>query len=187
MVKGWLANTSTQKLSPEALLIRYTQKRDNTSLNLLVQHFNLMLYHYLLSQSEQIIAEEVLQNTWLKVINNAQSFTHRTSVKSWLFTIARHTLIDELRRQQRWNFQEIEDNHLASINLSEQFIQVEQLEQFNTIIAQLPFYQREAFILQQEGCSLAEIAIITDEKKETIKTRLRYAKQNLKQYLEPRQ
>ncbi len=184
MIKGWLNPASQQVLSPEQLLMHYAKTRDNTSLTLLVEHFNLMLFHYLLTQSEQTIAEDVLQNTWLKVINKAGSFQKNTSVKSWLFTIARNTLIDELRRLKRWNYQEIEANHLMSITLTDKLIGFEQLARFNAVLSQLPFYQREAFILQQEGCSLAEIADITNEKTATIKTRLRYAKQNLKKHLE---
>ena len=47
----------------------------------------------------------------------------------------------------------------------------------------LSFVQREALTLQQEGFSLEDIVAITQSNPETIKTRLRYARQNLKQQL----
>ena len=48
---------------------------------------------------------------------------------------------------------------------------------------QLSFVQREALSLQQEGFSLEDIQQITQSNHETVKTRLRYAKQNLKTLL----
>jgi DNA-directed RNA polymerase specialized sigma24 family protein len=47
----------------------------------------------------------------------------------------------------------------------------------------LPFHQREAFIFQQEGFSVEEICTLTDENFETVKSRLRYARNNLKTLL----
>ena len=50
---------------------------------------------------------------------------------------------------------------------------------FDKALMSLPFVQREAFCLQQEGFSLKEIAQITHCEHETIKSRLRYAKATL--------
>jgi RNA polymerase sigma-70 factor (ECF subfamily) len=55
---------------------------------------------------------------------------------------------------------------------------------FNQAITLLPFHQREAFIFQQEGFSVLQIAELTDESFETIKSRLRYARAQIKNFLE---
>ena len=55
---------------------------------------------------------------------------------------------------------------------------------FKACIQQLPYKQKEALSLQFEGFSLAEIAAICGAEKETIKTRIRYAKDSLKTMLE---
>ena len=55
---------------------------------------------------------------------------------------------------------------------------------FNQAGTLLPFHQREAFIFQQEGVSVLQIAELTQQSFETIKSRLRYARQNLKNFLE---
>ena len=67
------------------------------------------------------------------------------------------------------------DSHIGDTHIS--------YEAFNTALKELSFVQREAITLQQEGFSLADIELITQSNAQTIKTRLRYAKQNLKQLL----
>ena len=177
MIKGWL----NPAVSPEKLLVDYVSTGNRKCLALLVEQFNLPLFHYLLSLSNKELAEDVIQITWLKVMKNNNN-TH-TNVKSWLFTIARHTLIDELRQQQKWHYQQLNEDHLVSTRLSDELENTDRLTQFNQAIAALPFYQKEAFIFQQEGFSVMEICQLTDENFETVKSRLRYARNNLKTLL----
>jgi RNA polymerase sigma-70 factor (ECF subfamily) len=59
----------------------------------------------------------------------------------------------------------------------------DRIEAFNIAIIQLPFHQRETLIFQQEGFSVMEIAQLTNESFETVKSRLRYARNNLKEML----
>ena len=193
MVKGWF----NPHISPETLLTRYIATNKVKYLSLLVEQFNQPIYHYLLSQSDKETAEDVIQSMWLKVMKiQTQSQVHN-NVKSWLFTIARHSLIDELRRKNRWQSQAIDEKsgsvEFLSEQLSAQYVSLS-LEQeceasdklvcFNQAINLLPFYQREAFIFQQEGFSVLQIAELTDESFETIKSRLRYARTNIKNCLE---
>ncbi len=177
MIKGWLNPTITA----EKLLMDYISTGNKRYLVLLVEQFNLPLFHYLLSLSNKELAEDALQTTWLKVVKN-KSQAH-SNVKSWLFTIARNTLIDELRYQNKWQYQELNDEDVMTVNLSQKLEQTDTLARFNAAITTLPFYQREAFIFQQEGFSVIEICQLTDESFETIKSRLRYARNNLKKML----
>jgi len=178
-MKGWLNPTST----PERLLMDYAATGEQKYLTLLVAQFNLPLYHFLLSLSSKELAEDILQTTWLKVIRIAGDNQAHTNVKSWLFTIARNTLIDELRQQQKWQWQELHDDLVHASNLSKEFEKSSQLAKFNEAITALPYYQREAFIFQQEGFSITEICQLTNEPFETVKSRLRYARNNLKTLL----
>ena len=105
-------------------------------------------------------------------------------VKSWLFSVARNALLDELRKQNKYLQVVVEETHLVSEPLDAKFEQADKLAVFNWALEQIPFYQREAIIFQQEGLTLADIALITDESIETVKSRLRYGKRQLKVLLE---
>jgi RNA polymerase sigma-70 factor (ECF subfamily) len=175
MIKGWYNPTS----SPERLLTNYLATGKNKYLSLLVEQFNLSLYHYLLRQSNKELAEDVVQTTWLKVMKTNSASQQQSNVKSWLFTIARNTLIDEFRRQKKWQSQLLDENKMLTADLEKSIQAADRLTQFNTALGQLPFLQREAFIFQQEGFSVLEIATLTNDSFETIKSRLRYARNNL--------
>lgn len=180
-IRGWF-NPSA---NPEKLLANYIATNNKQSLALLVEQFNLPLYHYLVSQSDKELAQDVLQSSWLKVMKVKQSAKEHSNVKSWLFTIARNTLIDELRRQQRWQWQDVEQQLLTGESLEKECELTDKLAKFNRVVNQLTFFQREVFILQQEGFSLLEICQLTDESFETVKSRLRYARSNIKKLMGP--
>lgn len=122
MIKGWLNPQAT----PESLMRAYQQTRSNQSLSRLIDLLSQPLFHYLCSQCPKPLAEDVLQTTWLKLIKNPQNFQANSNVKAWLFTIARNTLIDELRKQQKWQQQAFDENTLM-IEASQQ-IEQQQLD-----------------------------------------------------------
>jgi RNA polymerase sigma-70 factor (ECF subfamily) len=179
MIKGWY----NPKISPERLLTSYIATGKNKYLSLLVEQFNLSLYHYLLSQSTKELAEDVVQITWLKVMKTSKQVNQQKNVKSWLFTIARNSLIDEFRRMKKWQTQVLDEEKILTVSLEQSIQNSDRLTQFNQALEQLPFLQREAFIFQQEGFSVAEISVLTDDSFETIKSRLRYARKNLSHLL----
>jgi RNA polymerase sigma-70 factor (ECF subfamily) len=190
MIKGWF----NPNISPEILLTRYIATSKDKYFILLVKQFNQPIYHYLLSQSDKEMAEDIIQSMWLKVIKIKETKQAHKNVKSWLFTVARNTLIDELRRQNRWKTEPFDEHDFSSevsvlfptINdtLEQETERRDRLAIFNEAITLLPFYQREAFIFQQEGFSVLQTAELTDESFETIKSRLRYARAHIKNFLE---
>jgi len=190
MIKGWF----NPNISPEILLTRYIATSKDKYFILLVEQFNQPIYHYLLSQSDKEMAEDIIQSMWLKVIKIKETHQAHNNVKSWLFTIARNTLIDELRRQNRWQTQPLNEadtslelsviSQTVNYTLEQESENKDRLATFNQAITLLPFHQREAFIFQQEGFSVLQIAELTDESFETIKSRLRYARAQIKNFLE---
>jgi RNA polymerase sigma-70 factor (ECF subfamily) len=190
MIKGWF----NPNISPEILLTRYIATSKDKYLTLLVKQFNQAIYHYLLSQSDKETAEDIIQSMWLKVMNIKETHQVHNNVKSWLFTIARNRLIDELRRQNRWQTQSIDEQEASTAvfllsqatnhSLEQALEDSDRLSLFNQAITLLPFHQREAFIFQQEGFSVLQIAELTNESYETIKSRLRYARTHIKNSLD---
>ncbi len=183
-----LAGRITGKLNAEELFAQYISTRHSRDLQKLIALCGNDLYHYLLRQSDERMAEDISQQCWLKVIEKHHTFRGGSSFKTWLFTVARNCLFDELRRQQRWQSCELDEDTFAPDMNADTNTIVQQLEQqqrqllFDQQLMLLPFAQREALILQLEGFSLSEIADITSQQTETIKSRLRYARQFLQQF-----
>lgn len=165
--------------SNEWLMSRYAQTADNRFLEQLYDNCNQDLYHFLLTQSDAPLARDICQKTWVKVIEKRHLYRDSGRFSAWLFTLARHGLIDEYRRESKYLAQQ--EGRLNPV----EFDAGDGVQQaFNRILSNLPVLQREAFCLQQEGFGLQEISHISGSPIETIKSRIRYAKATIRQQLE---
>jgi len=108
---------------------------------------------------------------------------------TWLYTLARHRLVDHWRASGQAKFASIDDDGDEGTRAAVEALPASRREepearlvgrqlreQLHAALATLPAVQRDAFLLQQEGgLSLAEIAELTGAGMETVKSRLRYA------------
>jgi RNA polymerase sigma factor (sigma-70 family) len=165
--------------SNEELMLRYADSLDQRCLEKLYRNCADDLYHFLLTLTNPELARDISQLTWLKVIEKKALYRDSGRFSAWLFTLARNLLIDDIRKNGR--FCELRDSQLpVSKNNDHDGL----LARFERALITLPFEQKEAFCLKQEGFGLQEISDITGEKIETVKSRLRYAKTALKAQLE---
>ena len=176
----------------ERLMLRYGAKGDEASLAALFDLHNLKLFYFLKMLSDSAVAEDICQRTWIKVIESRHLFKSGDNFQAWLFTIGRRTLIDEFRKNAKleYNNDAVEAFSLAELVKHAQSSVEDDVQKglekdwFKACLQQLPYKQKEALTLQFEGFGLSEIAAICGAEKETVKTRIRYAKDSLKTMLE---
>jgi len=180
--KTWLFRyNNTTSWSNEELMLSYAACGDQLLLSKLYDACGNDLYHFLLTLSDSTLAKDISQLTWLKVMEKKHLYRDSGMFKAWLFTLARNLLIDEYRKNQKF----VNDNDISTFVAPEPDYKQTQdrLQRFNRALENLPFVQKEAFCLQQEMFSLEDIASITHNNIETVKSRLRYAKDNLREQL----
>lgn len=176
-LKSIFVNTA----SSESLMLQYAKTGDKNTLALLYDTCGDDLYHFVLSLSDKTLAKDVCQITWLKVIEKKHLYNDSGKFKAWLFTLARNQLFDEYRKQK-----DTSSSCIELIKAPQQALDLtdkQNANSFDQALMNLPFEQREAFCLQQESFSLIDIAKITHSSHETVKSRLRYAKDNLRKQL----
>ncbi len=180
ILPGWFNRTSCA----DTLMQQFQQSGDIQWLDKLIQQCGDDLYHFLLRQADAQLAADVSQQCWLKVLENRHSYRAQSRFKTWLFSIARNALLDELRRQQRWQASQWHDSYAADdASVPEQLAGLQQQQRLAVALAALPPLQREVILLQLEEFSLEDIAHITAELPETIKSRLRYGRERLAQLM----
>lgn len=151
------------------------------------------------SVREQAVADDLLQDVWFAVARQAPSYLPTARFKTWLFTMAHNRMVDYFRtarQHQSLDSDAADDETGAGRGLAETLAddsgfgpvaQLQSRQQAMALIAaveQLPPDQREAFLLQAEGgVSVEEIADATGVSFETAKSRLRYARKALRQWL----
>ena len=148
----------------------------------------------LLGASLAAQADEVFQDTWLRIIAARGSFVPQGAAwRTWAFTIAHNLAMDRLRSSGRevslpaqeegedpldWIAAKLDMSHPSSEDLAYWRAAGRQLLH---CLEQLPDAQRAAFLLHYEdGASVEELAQRLGLQFETAKSRLRYALQKLR-------
>lgn len=176
-------------------LLMLIVERDRDALEALYDRYASAVYSlamHLLRDPEA--SEEVTQDVFFNVWRRASSYhAQRGSVKSWLFSVAHHRTIDELRRRRREQPQVQRDfdlNNKPSDDSSDPVAQVTtKLDggQLRDALEALRPEQREVVMLAYfGGLTHSEIARQLGQPLGTVKTRMRLALKRLKEVLGPR-
>lgn len=160
----------------------------------LYQRHQAALYRFvrrLLGRDGATQADEVFQDTWLRVIHAKERYVPQgASFRTWLFTLAHHRAVDVLRRCGREVALPDDDNGEPFVPDATPWAlwprpeeAVDELvfwrragARLLDCLEQLPIAQKTAFLLHHEdGISVDELARALDIGFETAKSRLRYA------------
>jgi len=139
-------------------------------------------------------AEDVTQEIFLKVWKNIKEFDLKKSFKTWIFTIAKNTCIDYLRKRKDIPMSAfdnddggnvIEDNLTDNEPKADEIFEVAQNKKnIENIINKLTIVQKEVIILKYiNGMSLSETAEIMDIPINTAKSHHRRALSRMKDLL----
>ena len=129
---------------------------------------------------------DIIHDTMLEVWRKADRFEGRSSLKTWIFSIAKNKSIDRNRKHARLKYSdepiEIKDDALNAaelVNLSQKASTVRQA------VAQLkPDHRRVIHLSFFEDLTYKEIAEIENCPVGTVKTRILYAKRSLQHILQ---
>ena len=131
-------------------------------------------------------AEDVVQETMIKVWNRRDSWDELDSIEAFCLTICRNIAVDKMRKAENQNpsLEESSDtvDHSYSSNPEEQAMQRDRIALVRQLIDNLPEKQRSCMQLREfEGKSYKEIAKILSVTEEQVKINIFRARQLIKQ------
>ena len=131
-------------------------------------------------------AEDVLQETCIKILTRIDSFRGEGKLTTWLYSIATNEALGHLRRQTHL-FQSIDALGPALVNKLEAETPLDSNATevvFQKALLTLPTQQRIAFNMRYyDDMSYSEIASITGKNVGTLKTNYHFAMEKLKKYI----
>lgn len=135
--------------------------------------------------ADRQLAEDVLQETFLKVGQHARSIQRNESFRSWIFRIARNEALMQLRKRHLDD--ELDDGSVWSEETPhEQFVALERSQIVNRLLDSLKREYREVLVLLvYENMSYAEIAAITGATESSVKSRIFRARKAMMEKLRP--
>jgi RNA polymerase sigma factor (sigma-70 family) len=182
------------KITDQNLVKQYVQGNEACLEMLINRHKNRIFTTIILIVKDSYIAEDLFQETFIKIINNLKKGKYNEEGKflPWAMRIAHNMAIDYFRKMKR--MPTITDSSgddifrtikIAVENREEQIIRTEKEDMVRLAINRLPEEQRQVLILRHYGnLSFKEIAAMTDVSINTALGRMRYALTNMRKIME---
>jgi RNA polymerase sigma-70 factor (ECF subfamily) len=173
---------------------------DDRAFRLLMRRHSDRLYGFILRQVKlPETARELVQDTFVRVIKNAQNFRADARFTTWVYTIARNICVDAQRRQKHRNTVALDAPLKKDDSGSATMLEMVRDEgpgqdhklhdrRFSAALTEalesVPEEKREVFLMRElDGLKFREIADIVGVPENTVKSRMRYALEALRQKL----
>jgi RNA polymerase sigma-70 factor, ECF subfamily len=192
---------SPSEVTDEALMLRF-QRGDRESFVFLVKRHRVPLYNFALRQLRaETLAEDVVQEAFVRVVQNAGEFKHEARFSTWVYTIVRNLCIDQLRKRALRKHPSLDEPRRGAdgdasgptlldqtadprVSVERQVTGRELKARISCAVDGLPDDQREVFLLRElSNLPFKEIAEITGVPENTVKSRMRYALERLQEQL----
>jgi len=154
---------------------------------LLVERHAPALARFLASIGARADVDEVVQDTFVRAFASIDGFRGESSLRTWLFTIARRLVLDRRRAaRRRGEHVEVQEGDVATeYDALDGVVAAETRERMRGAMAALTPTQREVFVLRvNEGMSYREIAEAVDTTEGAARVHYHNAMRAIKEYLD---
>lgn len=189
-------------VSDETLMVRF-QRGDRGAFAQLVRRHQGPLFNFALRQLRtKAAAEDIVQEAFVRVVQNAGDFKHEARFTTWVYTITRNLCIDQIRKNSLRKHPSLDEGRARGggdegegptlgeqtadprASVEREATGTELRERIARAVATLPDEQREVFLLREvSNLPFKEIAEITGVPENTVKSRMRYALERLQEAL----
>ena len=171
-----------QDLAEAALIKRISEDKDREALTTLYECYRLPLGSFLHSRlREKRLVDEAFNDVMMVVWKQASKFRGDSKVSTWIFGIAYRTSLAMARKESK-HTDKTQDYELENIAQSQESGMAEYVRAAMTALSEK--HRSVIELTYYYGHSLLEISDIIDCPVSTIKTRLFYARQQMKSYIE---
>ncbi len=186
---------SKTNLSDFELIEQFVNGKQSSIEVLINKHKNrIYTYIFLIVKNEQL-AEDIFQDTFIKVINSLKNGRYQDKGRfvSWVIRIAHNIIIDHFRKEKHLNTISNDNNDydlfnsskFSDKNIEQEIINDQITNDVRKLIDKLPEDQKQVIILRHYvGLSFKEIAEQTDVSINTALGRMRYALINMRKIIE---
>ena len=133
------------------------------------------------------LADDIVQDTFVKLAIKKPPFRGKCSFKTWLFTIARNCAIDHLRKEQKISDLSLEDNISLSdtADTEKEYFREEQKKELYRAMKRLnPEYYQVLYLMYFEDLDTSDIARIMHKAKRQVSDLIFRARKSLRSELE---
>jgi RNA polymerase sigma-70 factor (ECF subfamily) len=184
-----------QTVTDRELIGRYLKGNHQSLEKLIHRHQNRVYAYILMIVKDKDLADDLFQDTFIKVINTIRSGSYNEEGKflQWVMRIAHNLIIDHFRKSNRMplldNSKNEDFNIFDTINITDKSIEDQMItdqihKDIRKLIELLPPEQKEVLYMRHYAeMSFKDIAEVTDVSINTALGRMRYALINLRKLI----
>lgn len=175
------------KNNPEFNLVEKIRKGNEYAFrDLFKTYYQKLVIHANRYVRDMHIAENIVEDVFLKIWNNRRNWHISVNVKAYLYQAVRNHSLNHLKRLK------LEQNTIANLQISfnaietpeDRFIEKEMLKEIQQAISELPDRSRAVFIMNRyDGLKYSEIAKVLDISVGTVETHMVRALRSLRKKL----
>ena len=133
----------------EQLLIRRLRNGDPEALDDLVDEYRRPLFAFIMRMvGDQTAAEDIFQDTWIKVIRSVHKFRGEAKLSTWLFQVALNQVRDALRKKGRHHHVPLDEAIEVPSRDGVDVDRILRAEEVKRMVAKLPVKMREVVVLK---------------------------------------
>lgn len=186
------------KASDSQLIAEYLDGKQHSLEILISRHKNRVFAYILMVVKDKQLADDIFQDTFIKVINTMQAGSYKEEGKfiQWVMRIAHNLIIDYFRKSKRLPLVDNDSSEydifdtirFTDVSVEERMI-IDQIHQdVRDLIELLPQEQKEVlFMRHYSDMSFKDIAEQTDVSINTALGRMRYALINLRKMIQEKE
>jgi RNA polymerase sigma-70 factor (ECF subfamily) len=196
MLERYVTSTETVIIETQQIA-RGLYRRDVAVLHALVEQYQYRLVRYLIYLTGRLDSvDDLVQETWLRVLERGRSYDGRSRFEPWLFTIARNLAIDGMRKRRVFSLDSNDDPEMVGEPMTpvsddpspfELAARSEDARRLAHSLETLEPIYREALVLRfQEDLSLQEMAKVVGASVSTVSSRIYRGLAALREQMEVR-
>ena len=181
----------------DEILMQQFQDGDQGAFAVLMRRHLGGVYHFVARHTSSRTADDLAQEVFLRVVERASTFNHEARFSTWLYAIARNLCVDALRKMAHRQHPSLDEPGVGGATLGEKIGDdkahasgeraagsAEMGARIDAALRELPEEQREVFLLREvASLPFGEIARMTGVPENTVKSRMRYALERLRDAL----
>jgi RNA polymerase sigma-70 factor, ECF subfamily len=173
----------TLSLVLESLMSGYQQADEEAARALIERVSPLLLRYFWAHAFHRRFADDLLQDTWMRVHKARHTYRRGEPVLPWIFAIARYVCLDNYRKAHRVEIREAQVDVLPETAASSSNV-LRDVPDMDAILAELPASQREVIVmLKVSGMTIEEVARATSSSAGSVKQKAHRAYRKLRNLL----
>jgi RNA polymerase sigma-70 factor (ECF subfamily) len=166
---------------PDPDVLRRARHGDERAFETIVQMYQTPLFNYVarVLGGDRALAEDICQEVFIRVHRSLARFDHRCLFTTWLFQVAKHRVVDELRARERRGRPPVDIESVPHLSLA--MVPADSVEEMDVVwraIGSLNVDLKMALLLRDVvGLSYAEIADALETTLATVKWRIYKARE----------